>query len=85
MLLRCKSGEVDGELGRWWDAFQDAPPRDREAMLLKDETRKKRRRNRSRRAGPAPSHPDADAGDAGPGYAGGFSDAVSGSSDSSAT
>ena len=85
MLLRCRSGEVDGELGRWWDAFQDAPPRDREAMLLKDETRKKRRRNRSRRAGPAPSHPDADASDAGASYAGGFSDAVSGSSDSSAT
>jgi poly(A) polymerase len=49
MLLRCESGEVDEELGRWWEAFQHAGSREREAMLLADETQKKRRRSRSRK------------------------------------
>ncbi|SEP20630.1 poly(A) polymerase [Nitrosovibrio sp. Nv6] len=49
MLLRCESGEVDEELGNWWKAFQHASTREREDMLLKDETQKKRRRSRSRR------------------------------------
>ncbi len=46
MLLRCESGEVDQELGRWWEVFQHASSREREAMLLADETKKKRRRSR---------------------------------------
>lgn len=49
MLLRCESGEVDEELGKWWEAFQHASTREREDMLLKDETQKKRRRSRGRR------------------------------------
>jgi len=49
MLLRCESGEVDSELGQWWEAFQHADSDEREAMLLKDEFPKKRRRNRGRR------------------------------------
>ncbi|MDN5753489.1 MAG: polynucleotide adenylyltransferase PcnB [Nitrosospira sp.] len=49
MLLRCESGETDIELGDWWEAFQRAGAGEREAMLLKDETRKKRRRSRGRR------------------------------------
>ena len=49
MLLRCESGEVDMELGKWWEAFQHASSGEREIMLLKDETQKKRRRNRSGR------------------------------------
>lgn len=48
MLLRCESGEVDMELGKWWEAFQRASSGEREAMLLKDETQKKRRRSRGR-------------------------------------
>lgn len=48
MLLRCESGEIDMELGKWWEAFQRGGSGEREAMLLKDETQKKRRRNRSR-------------------------------------
>ena len=49
MLLRCESGEVDMELGKWWEAFQHASSGEREIMLLKDETQKKRRRTRSGR------------------------------------
>jgi poly(A) polymerase len=49
MLLRCQSGEVDMELGKWWETFQHASTSDREAMLFKDEAKKKRRRNRGRR------------------------------------
>jgi poly(A) polymerase len=49
MLLRCQSGEVDTELGRWWETFQHASTSEREAMLFKDEAKKKRRRSRSRR------------------------------------
>ena len=48
MLLRCESGEIDMELGKWWEAFQHAGSGEREAMLLKDETQKKRRRSRGR-------------------------------------
>ena len=49
MLLRCESGEIDMELGEWWEAFQRAGSGEREAMLLKDETQKKRKRSRGRR------------------------------------
>ena len=49
MLLRCESSELDRELGKWWEAFQRSNPADREAMLLKDEAPKKRRRSRARR------------------------------------
>ncbi|ARO87470.1 polynucleotide adenylyltransferase PcnB [Nitrosospira lacus] len=54
MLLRCESGEIDMELGKWWEAFQHAGSGEREAMLLKDETQKKRKRSRSRHK-PVPS------------------------------
>jgi poly(A) polymerase len=49
MLLRCESGEVDMELGKWWETFQHAGTAQREAMLLKDETQKKRKRSRGRK------------------------------------
>jgi poly(A) polymerase len=58
MLLRCESGEVDEELGRWWEAFQHANPREREAMLLADETKKKRRRSRGRKRSTSTGHED---------------------------
>ena len=48
LLLRCESGEVDVELGKWWDEFQRVSSGEREAMLLKDDAQKKRRRSRSR-------------------------------------
>lgn len=49
MLLRCESGEVDEELGKWWEAFQHATSREREAMLISDESQKRRRRSRGRK------------------------------------
>lgn len=49
MLLRCESGEVDMELGKWWEAFQRVSPGEREAMLVDDELPKRRRRGRGRR------------------------------------
>jgi poly(A) polymerase len=49
MLLRCESGEIDMELGKWWEAFQHAPAGEREGMLLKDDVPRKRRRSRGRK------------------------------------
>ncbi len=49
--LRCKSGELAGELAGladWWDRFANAPQEQREAMLTPDEGPKKRRRSRGR-------------------------------------
>ena len=33
LLLRCASGEVDGELGDWWTEFMQADSVDRESLL----------------------------------------------------
>jgi poly(A) polymerase len=49
MLLRGESGEVDAELGKWWEAFQRASSSEREAMLINDEFPRKRRRGKGRR------------------------------------
>ncbi|NDP43222.1 MAG: polynucleotide adenylyltransferase PcnB [Aromatoleum sp.] len=49
--LRCKSGELEGELARladWWSRFANAGHDAREAMLRPDEAPKKRRRSRGR-------------------------------------
>jgi len=46
LLLRCESGEVDSQLGLWWDEFQDATDERRAEMLLPDEVVKKRRRRK---------------------------------------
>ena len=46
MLLRCQSGEIDMELGNWWQTFQHAKVSDRENMLLRKEAPKKRRKRR---------------------------------------
>ena len=46
MLLRCESGEVDMQLGLWWDEFQDATDERRAEMLMPDEGPKKRRRRK---------------------------------------
>ncbi|MBI5658977.1 MAG: polynucleotide adenylyltransferase PcnB [Nitrosomonadales bacterium] len=48
LLLRCESGEVDGEIGLWWDEFQDASDERRAAMLLPDEAAPKNRRRRKK-------------------------------------
>lgn len=46
MLLRCESGEMDVELGHWWETFQHANVSERENMLLKGEVSSKKRRKR---------------------------------------
>ncbi len=60
LLLRCESGEVDTELGLWWDEFQDASP-ERRAEMLQPESAggsgKKRRRRRKKPAGAGASAP----------------------------
>jgi poly(A) polymerase len=51
LLLRCDSGEVDVEVGVWWDHFKDAGEEERARMLLPDSAggkRKRRRRPRSK-------------------------------------
>jgi poly(A) polymerase len=48
MLLRCESGEIDMELGNWWETFQHAKVSDRENMLFRNEVPKKRRKRRGR-------------------------------------
>jgi poly(A) polymerase len=44
LLLRCESGEVDTELGKWWTEFQIASEELRAEMLQPDTAPKKRRR-----------------------------------------
>lgn len=51
LLLRCESGEVDLELGRWWERFQDAGDEERKRMLLPGRTGRKRRRRRKSASG----------------------------------
>jgi poly(A) polymerase len=49
--LRCRSGELEGELAglaEWWDRFADAGHAEREAMLRPDEGPKRRSRSRGR-------------------------------------
>jgi poly(A) polymerase len=54
LLLRCESGEVDAELGSWWDEFQDATDERRAEMLMPDEAPKKRRRRKKPAGAPQP-------------------------------
>ncbi len=53
LLLRCASGEVDDELGLWWDEFQDAGSERREEMLQPEKSGDKKRRRRKPRGKPA--------------------------------
>ncbi len=56
LLLRCESGEVDGEAGEWWERFQHAGEAERAQMLLRDaEPGRGRRRRRRRGTGSAPA------------------------------
>lgn len=48
MLLRCKSGEIDQELGQWWQTFKNTDNAAREAMLLQEAPARRRRKRRSR-------------------------------------
>jgi poly(A) polymerase len=56
LLLRCASGEVNDELGLWWDEFQDASEERRTEMLQPESgAEKKRRRRKPRKISAAPS------------------------------
>ena len=58
LLLRCESGEVDADLGLWWDEFQDATDERRAEMLQPDEVPKKRRRRKKSGATDKPAAAD---------------------------
>ncbi|MFZ5522689.1 MAG: polynucleotide adenylyltransferase PcnB [Pseudomonadota bacterium] len=49
LLLRCASGEVDDELGLWWDEFQDASTERQTEMLQPEAAGDKKRRRRPRK------------------------------------
>lgn len=53
LLLRCASGEVDQELGLWWDEFQEAGAERRAEMLQPEGAGEKKRRRRKPRKKPA--------------------------------
>ncbi len=50
LTLRAQSGEVDPEIGKWWEDFQFASGEVRESMLLEEEAPKRRRRRRRPKA-----------------------------------
>jgi poly(A) polymerase len=51
LVLRAQSGEIETELADWWREFQDASDERREAMLVPDAAKKRRRtRGRGRKA-----------------------------------
>ena len=65
LRLRCESGEVEAELGDWWERFQSASETARAQMLIQsaEPGRGRRRRRRRGRRGPgggvkdrSPSH-----------------------------
>ena len=58
LLLRCASGEVDDELGLWWDEFQDAGAERQAEMLQPEQAGDKKRRRRKPRKKPEASVAD---------------------------
>jgi len=63
LLLRCESGEIDGEIGVWWDKFQRGDEATRAGMLLKDSPgsggKRRRRPRRKKKPGAAARDPAA--------------------------
>jgi poly(A) polymerase len=49
LLLRCESGELDMEVGQWWERFQDAGEDERKSMLVPGSGSGDGRRRRRRR------------------------------------
>ena len=56
LLLRCESGEVEAEVGGWWERFKDAGEEERGRMLLPEKAggKRKRRRRKPRAASTEP-------------------------------
>ncbi len=48
LLLRCESGELDMEIGQWWQRFQHAGEEERRSMLLPSSGGRRRRRRRKK-------------------------------------
>ena len=48
LLLRCESGELDMEIGQWWQRFQHAGEDERRKMLLPAANGRRRRRRRKK-------------------------------------
>jgi poly(A) polymerase len=46
LVLRCESGEVEAEIGKWWERFKDAGEEERSRMLVPDGAGGKRKRRR---------------------------------------
>jgi poly(A) polymerase len=63
LLLRCESGELDSEIGAWWEKFQHADEATRAGMLLKDSpgsgNKRRRRPRRKKKPGAAAREPTA--------------------------
>lgn len=49
LLLRCESGELPMEIAQWWTTFNHADSEGRQAMLLPDQSPKRRRRRPRKR------------------------------------
>lgn len=67
MLLRCETGEIDKEIGEWWQRFTESDGADRQALLAREGTgggrsrrgsRSRRGRGRSRRVDDQEMPPD---------------------------
>jgi len=48
LLLRCESGELDMEIGEWWERFQRVGEEERAGMLMPGSGGRRRRRRRKR-------------------------------------
>jgi len=48
LLLRCESGELDMELGEWWERFQRVGDEERAGMLVPGSGGRRRKRRRKR-------------------------------------
>jgi poly(A) polymerase len=48
LLLRCESGELDMEIGEWWERFQRVGDEERAGMLMPGSGGRRRRRRRKR-------------------------------------
>lgn len=48
LLLRCESGELDMELGEWWERFQRVGDEERAGMLVAGSGGRRRKRRRKR-------------------------------------
>jgi poly(A) polymerase len=51
LMLRCRTGEADAEIGQWWTEFQDRDTQEQERMVLGGRSRRRPSRDPRRRRG----------------------------------